>query len=77
MRPRVCRGVLYAFEVFRFAEGMGISLGMSLSDYAWLASLHFHASNGRYHLWLASRICHTPLSARSTLGLAPWEDDQS
>jgi hypothetical protein len=34
MRPRVCWGFLYSFELFRFAEGMGISLGMSLFNYA-------------------------------------------
>jgi hypothetical protein len=36
-----------------------------------MTSLHFHASNGRYHLQLASQICHTPLSAGQLWGLHP------
>jgi hypothetical protein len=42
-----------------------------------MTSLHFHTSNGMYHLRLASQICHTPLSAGQLWGLhRPWEDDQ-
>jgi hypothetical protein len=44
MKPR--GGFLYSFEVFRFAEGMGISLGMSLSDYVWPVSISTHLMAG-------------------------------